>query len=192
VPGAEEFDPVECDDPIGGSVPGADDEDGRVGCEDSAEYELVECEDPIGGSVPGADDEDGRVECEECADCDPVEREDPIGGSVPGADDDDGCVERAARAVTADADRFDADLPLAARLYEPPAPIKATVAMAASGRCFLLMFHSFVGYCREPSSASERAGHRCILGSCAGSAYIAGQPLAAALGRNSKCQGSLA
>jgi hypothetical protein len=49
-------------------------------------------------------------------------------GSVPGADDDP----------------FDSVLPFAAKLYEPPAPISATVARAASGRSFLLMFHSFV------------------------------------------------
>jgi hypothetical protein len=72
-------------------------------------------EDPLGGSVPGADD-------------DPFEREDPFEGSVPGADDDP----------------FDPVLPFAAKLYEPPAPISATVARAASGRSFLLMFHSCV------------------------------------------------
>ena len=59
---------------------------------------------------------------------DPFDREDPFGGSVPGADDDP----------------FDPVLPFAAKLFEPPAPISATVARAASGRSFLLMFHSFV------------------------------------------------
>ena len=65
--------------------------------------------------MPGADD-------------DPIVPEDPFAGSVPGADDDP----------------FDPALPPAAKLYEPPAPISATVARAASGRSFLLMFHSFV------------------------------------------------
>jgi hypothetical protein len=69
----------------------------------------------VGGSVPGADD-------------DPVDREDPSEGSVPGADDDP----------------VDPVLPFAAKPYEPPAPISATVARAASGHSFLLMFHSFV------------------------------------------------
>jgi hypothetical protein len=74
----------------------------------------IDREDPFGGSVPGADD-------------DPFDREDPFEGSVPGADDDP----------------FDSVLPFAAKLYEPPAPISATVTRAASGRSFLLMFHSF-------------------------------------------------
>jgi hypothetical protein len=78
-------------------------------------------EDPFEGSVPGADE-------------DPFEREDPFEGSVPGADDDP--FERE--------DPFDPVLPFAAKLYEPPAPISATVARAASGRSFLLMFHSCV------------------------------------------------
>jgi hypothetical protein len=92
--------PLHREDPLGGSVPGADDPFDR--------------EDPLGGSVPGADD-------------DPFDREDPLGGSVPGADDDP----------------FDSVLPFAAKLYEPPAPISATVTRAASGRSFLLMFRSF-------------------------------------------------
>jgi hypothetical protein len=56
-----------------------------------------------------------------------LEPEDPLGGSAPGADDP-----------------FAAVLSFAARLYEPPPPISATVARAASGRSFLLMSHSFV------------------------------------------------
>jgi len=69
-------------------------------------------EDPSAGPSPGADD-------------DPFDREDSFEGSVPGADDDP----------------FDPVLPFAAKLYEPPAPISATVARAASDRSFLLMFH---------------------------------------------------
>ena len=80
-----------------------------------AEDEPSDRDDPFEGSVPGADD-------------DPADRDDPFGGSVPGADDDP----------------FDPVLPFAARLYEPPAPISATVARMASGRSFLLIFHSFV------------------------------------------------
>ena len=41
-------------------------------------------------------------------------------------------------------DPFDPVLPFAAKLFAPPAPISATAARAASGRSFLLMFHSFV------------------------------------------------
>jgi hypothetical protein len=59
---------------------------------------------------------------------DPFDREDPFEASVPGADDDP----------------FDPVLPFAAKLFETPAPISATVARAASGRSFLVMFHSFV------------------------------------------------
>jgi hypothetical protein len=94
-------------------------------------------DDPIGGSVPGADDDDR------------VDREDPIGGSVPGADDEpveddeDDPVEREDAFEDSD-DPLAPALPFAARLYEPPAPISATVARAASGRCFLFMSHSFV------------------------------------------------
>jgi hypothetical protein len=94
--------PAHREDPIGGSVPGADDDP-------------FDRDDPFEGSVPGADD-------------DPFDRDDSFEGSVPGADDDP----------------FDSVLPFAAKLYEPPAPISATVARAASGRSFLLMFHSFV------------------------------------------------
>ena len=72
-------------------------------------------EDPFGGSVPGADE-------------DPFDREDPFEGSVPGADEDP----------------FRPVLPSAAKLYEPPPPISATVARAARGRSFLFIFHSFV------------------------------------------------
>jgi hypothetical protein len=120
------------DDPIGGSVPGAGDDD------------RVDREDPIGGSVPGADDE--PLEDDED---DPVEPDDPIGGSVPGdddgdtVDDDEDPVEREDAFEDSD-DPFAPALPFAARLYEPPAPISATVARAASGRCFLFMSHSFV------------------------------------------------
>jgi hypothetical protein len=90
-------------------------------------------EDPFEGSVPGADDdpfnrEDPFGRSVPGEDGDPFDREDPFEGSVPGADDDP----------------FDPVLPFAARLFEPPAPISATVARAASGRSFLLMFHSFV------------------------------------------------
>ena len=35
------------------------------------------------------------------------------------------------------------------------------------------------------------AGHRCILGSCVGSAYMRGQRCSMASGRSSSCQGSL-
>jgi len=62
---------------------------------------------------------------------------------VPGADDDEG-VECEDRVATADDDPFDPALPFEARLYEPPAAISATVARAASGRCFLLIVDSFV------------------------------------------------
>jgi hypothetical protein len=85
-----------------------------------------EREHPFGGSVPGADD-------------DPFEREDPFGGSVPGADDD----PFGGSVPGADDDLFDPVLPFAARLLEPPAPISATVATAASRRSFLFMAHSF-------------------------------------------------
>jgi hypothetical protein len=64
-------------------------------------------------------------------------------GSVPGADDNDlfdGEDAFESSVPSADDDPFDAVSPLAARLYEPPAPITATVARAASDRCFLLMF----------------------------------------------------
>jgi hypothetical protein len=108
------------EDPIGGSVPGADNdpvnpEDSIGGSVPGADNDRVDPEDPIDGSVPGASD--------------PLEPEDPLGGSAPGADDDD---------------PFAAVLSFAARLYEPPPPISATVARAASGRSFLLMSHSFV------------------------------------------------
>jgi hypothetical protein len=90
-------------------------------------------DDPFGGSVPGADD-------------DPIDREDPFGGSVPGADDDP--IDRedpfGGSVPGADDVHFDPVLPFAAKLFETPAPISATVARAASGRSFLLMFHSFV------------------------------------------------
>jgi hypothetical protein len=90
--------------------------------------------DACGGSVPGADGDpfdrgdpfEGSVPG---ADGDPFDREGPCGGSVPGADDDH---------------PFDPVLRFAAKLVETPAPISATVARAASGRSFLLMFHSFV------------------------------------------------
>jgi hypothetical protein len=55
-------------------------------------------------------------------------RDDSFEGSVPGADDNP----------------FDPVLPFAAKLYEPPVPISATVARAASDRSFLLMFRSCV------------------------------------------------
>jgi hypothetical protein len=105
-----------------GSCVGDADERGTLHREDAfggsvpgADDDPFDREDPFGGSVPGADD-------------DPFDREDPFGGSVPGADDDP----------------FDPVLPFAAKLFETPAPISATVARAASGRSFLLMFHSFV------------------------------------------------
>jgi hypothetical protein len=69
---------------------------------------------------------------------------------VPGADDDEGradrvdAVECENRVATADDEPFDPVLPLAAKLFQPPAPISASVASAASGRSFLLIFHSFV------------------------------------------------
>jgi hypothetical protein len=90
-------------------------------------------DDPFGGSVPGADDDpfdraDEPFEGSVPGADDPFDADDPFGGSVPGADDVP----------------FDPLLPFAARLFEPPAPISATVARAASGRSFLLMFHSFV------------------------------------------------
>ena len=94
-------------------MPGADDAFGR---EDRFGREgRFECEDPFGGSVPGADD-------------DRLDRDGVFGGSVPGADDD----------------RFDSVLPSAARLSEAPVPISATMARAASGRSFLIMFGSCV------------------------------------------------
>jgi hypothetical protein len=88
---------------------------------------------PFGGSVPGADD-------------DPVDRDDPFGGSVPGADNDPFACEGpfGGSVPGANDDPFDPVSPFAAKPYEPPAPISATVARAASGRSFLLMFHSFV------------------------------------------------
>jgi hypothetical protein len=90
-------------------------------------------EDPCEGGVPGADDDpvDRGVACEggvPGADDDPVDRGVACEGGVPGADDDP----------------VDPVLPFAANVYEPPAPISATVARAASGRSFLLMFHSCV------------------------------------------------
>jgi hypothetical protein len=90
-------------------------------------------EDPFEGSVPGADD-------------DPFDREDPFEGSVPGADDDPFDREDPFEGSVPGADDvpFDPVLPFAAKLFETPAPISATVARAASGRSFLLMFHSFV------------------------------------------------
>jgi hypothetical protein len=145
VPGADNPAPVERDepadreDPIGGSVPGADE------LEPVERDEFVARELPIGGSFPGADDGDGCVECDDRVACDDaLEFELPIGGSFPGADDGDGCVECDDRAATTVEDCFDPVFPLAARLYEAPAPIRATVARAANGRCVLLMFDSFV------------------------------------------------
>jgi hypothetical protein len=89
--------------------------------------------DPIAGSVPGADDdpcdrEDPVAASVPGADDDPCDREDPVAGSVPGADDDP----------------CDPVLPFASTTFQPPAPISATVTRAASGRRFLLIFHSFV------------------------------------------------
>jgi hypothetical protein len=138
-----------------GSVPGADDDD------------LFGREDAFGGSVPGADDNDL------------FGREDAFGGSVPGADDNDlfdGEDAFESSVPSADDDPFDAGSPLAARLYEPPAPITATVARAASGRSSLLMFAPCVWRLHLHKSHAERARHRCILGSCAASAYMAGHP----------------
>ena len=117
-------DAVQREHSFGGSLPGADDPFDR--------------EDPFDGSVPGADD--------------PFDREEPLGGSVPGADDDpidredpfDGEDPFEGGVPGADDDPFDSVLPFAAKLYEPPAPISATVTRAASGRSFLLMFHSCV------------------------------------------------
>jgi hypothetical protein len=108
------------EDALGGSVPGADDdrfdrEDALGGSAPGAADDRFDREDALGGSAPGAPD-------------DRFDREDPFGGSVLGADDD----------------RCDSVLSFAAKLYEPPAPIRATVTRAASGRRFLLMFHSFV------------------------------------------------
>jgi hypothetical protein len=127
--------PLHREDPFGGSVPGADDdpfdrEDPFEGSVPGADDDPFEREDPFEGSVPGADDdrEDPFGGSVPGADDDPFEREDPFEGSVPGADDDP----------------FDLVWPFAAKLYEPPALISATVARAASGRSFLLMFHSFV------------------------------------------------
>jgi hypothetical protein len=118
------------EDALGGSVPGADDdpcdrEDRLGGSVPGADDDPCDREDRLGGSVPGADD-------------DPCDREDRLGGSVPGADADPCDREDALD------DPLDSVLPFAAKLYEPPAPISATVTRAASGRSFLLMFHSFV------------------------------------------------
>jgi hypothetical protein len=86
-----------------------------------ADDDRFDLEDRFGGSVPGTDD-------------DRFDPEDPFGGSVPGADDN-----------TCDRDdRFGWVLPSAAKLYDAPAPISATVARAASGRSFLVMVRSFV------------------------------------------------
>jgi hypothetical protein len=114
------YEGVRCQRSFDGSVPGADDD-------------RFDREDPFGGSVPGADG-------------DPFDREDPFGGSVPGADDDPFDREEPfGGSVPGDGDdRFDPVWPLAAKLFEPPAPISATAARAASGRSFLVIFHSFV------------------------------------------------
>jgi hypothetical protein len=110
--------PLHREDLIGGSVPGADDDP-------------VEREDPFEGSVPGDDD--------------PFDRDDPIGGSVPGHDDPFDREDPFELSVPgADDLPFDPVLPFAAKLFQPPAPINATVARAASGFSFLLMLHSFV------------------------------------------------
>jgi hypothetical protein len=81
-------------------------------------------EDPFDGSDPGEDD-------------DPSDREDPFDGSDPGEDDDpfEG---------SEPAEDGDAMLPFAAKPFEQPASISATVARAASDRSFLLMFLSCV------------------------------------------------
>ena len=98
----------------------------------------------IGGNVPGAAADDTVQD-----DDDPVDR-DGVGGSVPGAaegdtvGDDDEREDALKASVPKDDDRFDPALLFAAALYEPPAPISATAARAASGFSFLLMFHSFV------------------------------------------------
>jgi hypothetical protein len=118
--------PLHREDPFEGSVPGADDDpsdrdDPFEGSAPGADDDPLDRDDPFEGSVPGADD-------------------DPFGGTVPGADDD----PFGGTVPGADDDPFDLVLPLAATLYEPPAPISATVTRAASGRSFLLMFHSFV------------------------------------------------
>jgi hypothetical protein len=55
--------------------------------------------------------------------------------------------------------------------------ISATIAKAASGRSVLLMVAPWcVENWADTGSLSKRAHHRCILGSCVGSAYMAGQP----------------
>jgi hypothetical protein len=119
--------PLHREDPFGGSVPGADDPFDR--------------EDPLGGSVPGADDPFDREDLGGSvpgAD-DPFDRED-LGGSVPGADDPfDGEDPLEGSVPGADDVPFDPVLPFAAKLFETPAPISATVARAASGRSFLLI-----------------------------------------------------
>src|SRR6266540_7113312 len=67
-------------------------------------------------------------------------------------------------------------LPFSADPFEQPAPIRATMARAASDRSLLLMFLPACDDCVDTSSYAERAGHCCILGSCVGSAYTGGQP----------------
>jgi hypothetical protein len=88
------------------------------GCVDSGSLRTLASHCCIRGSCVRDAGEDG----------DPFDRADPFEGSVPGADDV----------------AFDPVLPFAAKPFETPAPISATVARAASDRSFLLMFHSFV------------------------------------------------
>ena len=102
-------------------------------------------DDPIGGSVPGAADvgTDSVV----------TDREDRTAGKRPGANDSPDSTGRAdlageafpgAVGPTGRGTEILPVLPFAAKPYEPPAPISATVARPSSGRIFLIMLRSFV------------------------------------------------
>src|SRR5829696_6148059 len=72
-------------------------------------------------------------------------------------------------------------VPVSEGAFEPqpalPRLISASSARATSGRGLLLMFAPCVGWvARTRVRYGHVLGHRCILGSCVGSAYMRGQP----------------